>query len=110
MKKTLSALLIGILMLVSYVAGRKHKVPAGSAAAASGRRVLYWVDPMHPDYKSDHAGIAPDCGMELEPVYAEDVSAAIPATPVLPGAVNIDTEKQQLYGIRVAAVEKSSGM
>jgi len=34
------------------------------------RHVLYWVDPMHPDYKSDHPGVAPDCGMQLEPVYA----------------------------------------
>src|ERR1700757_2879771 len=109
MKKILIAGLIVLLMVASYFAGRHHGTTR-TAIAPSARPVLYWVDPMHPDYKSDHAGIAPDCGMELEPVYAEDVSAAIPATPVLPGAVNIDTEKQQLYGIRVAAVEKSSGM
>src|ERR1019366_4245315 len=28
-----------------------------------------WVDPMHPAYKSDRPGIAPDCGMKLQPVY-----------------------------------------
>jgi len=33
--------------------------------------VLYYVDPMHPAYKSDKPGIAPDCGMKLEPVYAD---------------------------------------
>jgi RND family efflux transporter MFP subunit len=41
-----------------------------SGASTGGRKILYWVDPMHPAYKSDHPGIAPDCGMKLEPVYA----------------------------------------
>jgi membrane fusion protein, copper/silver efflux system len=26
---------------------------------------------MHPAYKSDKPGTAPDCGMKLEPVYAD---------------------------------------
>jgi Cu(I)/Ag(I) efflux system membrane fusion protein len=33
--------------------------------------ILYYVDPMHPAYRSDKPGIAPDCGMELVPVYAD---------------------------------------
>jgi RND family efflux transporter MFP subunit len=36
------------------------------------RKILYWHDPMHPSYKSDKPGIAPDCGMRLEPVYADE--------------------------------------
>jgi Cu(I)/Ag(I) efflux system membrane fusion protein len=32
--------------------------------------VLYYVDPMHPGYRSEEPGKAPDCGMDLEPVYA----------------------------------------
>ena len=39
---------------------------------ANGRRILYYVDPMHPAYKSDKPGVAPDCGMTLEPVYADE--------------------------------------
>jgi RND family efflux transporter MFP subunit len=110
MKKILTALLIAILMFLSYVIGRKHQLPAGSTAATTGRHVLYWVDPMHPDYKSDHPGVAPDCGMQLEPVYAEPISASgSSATPIAPGLVGIDTERQQLYGIRVSPVERSSG-
>ena len=34
---------------------------------------------MHPAYKSDKPGIAPDCGMKLEPVYADGGAAAAPA-------------------------------
>ena len=109
MKKVLGGILIGLLMLVSYVAGKKHSHQAGSAAANSGRRVLYWVDPMHPDYKSDHPGVAPDCGMQLEPVYASIAVSGTSAAPIPPGMVGIDAERQQLFGIRVSTVERSSG-
>src|SRR5579872_2482159 len=48
-----------------------HRPPG----AHKGRTILYWVDPMHPAYKSDKPGIAPDCGMKLEPVYADGGNA-----------------------------------
>ena len=48
----------------------------GASQATDGRKVLYWVDPMHPSYKSDKPGIAPDCGMRLEPVYADQAGVA----------------------------------
>ncbi|MGV3519937.1 efflux RND transporter periplasmic adaptor subunit [Luteitalea sp.] len=47
---------------------------AGPATAE--RKVLYYVDPMHPSYKSDKPGTAPDCGMALEPVYADASATA----------------------------------
>ncbi len=111
MKKILSAVVIGLLMILSYTAGWHHKDKGRVATAtANDRRVLYWVDPMHPAYKSDRPGIAPDCGMELEPVYAEPVASTNGvALPVPPGAVGIDVDKQQLVGIRVAAVQKTPG-
>jgi RND family efflux transporter MFP subunit len=75
----------------------------------TGRHVLYYVDPMHPSYKSDKPGIAPDCGMRLVPVFAEDAGSA-PASSSLAqlpaGAVAIDVATQRLMGIRVAAVER----
>jgi RND family efflux transporter MFP subunit len=37
--------------------------------AEGGRKILYWYDPMHPSYRSDKPGIAPDCGMDLVPMY-----------------------------------------
>jgi len=64
---------------------------------------------MHPSYKSDKPGIAPDCGMPLVPVYAEDFGNAQPSSSLaeLPaGAVAIDAATQQRMGIRVAPVEK----
>ncbi len=66
------------------------------------RKILYWYDPMHPAYKSDKPGIAPDCGMDLVPKYAEDA----PASEAAPGAVRISSEKQQLIGVRTTTVER----
>ena len=80
---------------------------AGSAQAATGlqRKVLFWFDPMHPAYKSDKPGIAPDCGMQLVPKYAgeENDLAKMPA-----GTVMIALDKQQMIGVRTGKVAKQS--
>jgi RND family efflux transporter MFP subunit len=77
---------------------------------ASARRVLYYVDPMHPSYRADKPGTAPDCGMALVPVYAEDAgNSLIPSRDSMPGIVQIDPATQQLYGIRLAEVESDKG-
>ena len=50
-----------------------HQTSATQAAPAktAERKVLYWYDPMHPAYKSDQPGKAPDCGMDLVPKYED---------------------------------------
>ena len=107
MKKVLIAGLTGLLMIVSYALGTRHAQPVTDSATS--RRILYWVDPMHPDYKSDHPGTAPDCGMALEPVYADSVGSPSATVVAPPGAVTIDAVAQRLVGIRVATPEKTSG-
>jgi RND family efflux transporter MFP subunit len=66
---------IGLLVAIAaaFAGGYIYRAVKGNAAgtAAGGRKVLYWIDPMHPAYKSAKPGIAPDCGMKLEPVYAD---------------------------------------
>ncbi len=77
---------------------------APTAAAPPGeRKILYWYDPMHPQYRSDKAGKAPDCGMEMVPMYADEAAAQqnLPA-----GSVQISPQKQQLTGIRTAPVSR----
>src|SRR5260370_25965077 len=95
-----------VLGLITFVAGRYSAGP-GSGNHTAGKRVLYYVDPMHPSYTSDKPGIAPDCGMPLVPVYEGDDRAT--SVPLPGGAVSISPEKQQLIGIRVETVEKDSG-
>ncbi|MGI9103503.1 MAG: efflux RND transporter periplasmic adaptor subunit [Terriglobales bacterium] len=78
--------------------------PAATQAAAKGeRKILYWYDPMHPQYKSDKPGIAPDCGMELVPKYADEQSASM-----TPGSVMISADRQQLIGVRTAEVKREA--
>ncbi|MBL8207895.1 MAG: efflux RND transporter periplasmic adaptor subunit [Blastocatellia bacterium] len=70
---------------------------SATTATTAERKVLYWVDPMHPAYKSDKPGTAPDCGMDLVPVYEEGATtqANLPE-----GAFQISPEKQQLIGVQ----------
>ena len=68
------------------------------------RKIRYWVDPMHPEYKSDKPGTAPDCGMDLVPVYEDEGEEASTDGPAIPGAVKITPEKQQLIGVQTELV------
>jgi membrane fusion protein, copper/silver efflux system len=93
-----------------FLAGGGYR-QRGAGAATGPRKVLYHVDPMHPSFKSDKPGIAPDCGMRLEPVYEDEhEQTAEVRTPSSPSAVTVHVtpEKQQLIGVRVAAVERTA--
>src|SRR6516165_7746847 len=102
MKKVLVAILIVAAIAVSYTLGRRR--PQQELKAGGARRVLYYVDPMHPAYKSDKPGIAPDCGMPLEPVYGDEPgetsATTSPPAAAPPGTINLSSEKQQLIGVR----------
>ncbi|MDX2149319.1 MAG: efflux RND transporter periplasmic adaptor subunit [Bryobacteraceae bacterium] len=66
-------ILVVLLIAAAFAGGWWLGKGRGAAAPAEkgGRKILYWHDPMHPQYRSDKPGIAPDCGMQLEPVYAD---------------------------------------
>ena len=74
-----------------------------TTAQPAEKKVQYWVDPMHPAYKSDKPGKAPDCGMDLVPVYAEEPSTVKANLPE--GAFQITPEKQQLIGVQYGTAE-----
>ena len=67
---------------------------AGDIDPSTGKRVLYWHDPMVPGTKFDKAGKSPFMDMQLVPVYADDASGA--------GGVAIDPRLQQNLGVRTA--------
>ena len=104
MKSVAIALLVAAAFAGGYGYGRWYAKPA--VAAAGGAKVLYWVDPMHPWYKSNQPGVAPDCGMKLVAVYAGQESRY-----ERKGAVEISAEKQQLIGVEygTAAYENVTG-
>ena len=112
MKKVIYCVALLSLIGAAFLAGSLYSESADAQKKTSGRKVLYYVDPMHSAYKSDKPGIAPDCGMQLEPVYADSAPASgmdhdLSSQP--PGTIRISAEKQQSIGVRVTTVEKAAG-
>ncbi len=75
-----------------------HEGHKTAETGAPERKILYYVDPMNPQNRSDKPGKAPD-GMDLVPFYANE--AATEETPIVPGyvPVRINQERQQMMGI-----------
>src|SRR5215475_11343755 len=81
------------------------------AGVHEGRRILYYQDPMHPGYKSDKPGIAPDCGMQLVPVYADREAepkdeSALSST----GSVHITARQQRAIALDTETVTPTAGV
>lgn len=112
MNRVLHAIvLVGMIAGAFSVGSWYTQRATASSPAAGARKILYYVDPMHPAYRADKPGIAPDCGMELAPVY-EDGSMggrAGGASSEMRGTVRISSETKQLIGVRIAPAEKASG-
>ena len=68
--------------------------------------MLYYVDPMHPAYRSDRPGKAPDCGMELVPVYA-DGGPAQPAAMSAAG-VRLTPDQEQAVRLQTETVQEAA--
>jgi membrane fusion protein, copper/silver efflux system len=71
---------------------------AGSIDPATGKKILYWHDPMVPGQKFDKPGKSPFMDMQLVPVYADESSDE--------GTVTISSRVQQNLGVRTAEVTK----
>lgn len=57
------------------------------------KKIAYYKDPMHPWYTSDKPGVAPDCGMDLVPVYeGEGDIKGIKIDPVTVQNIGVKTE------------------
>lgn len=83
---------------------RTSAAPANPAAAvapggdASGRKILYWQDPMYPQHRFDKPGRSPFMNMELVPVYADQAASDEGGVKIAPGV-------QQRFGVRTAVVD-----
>ena len=94
---------LALSSLLGWYAAQTYKV-----SGAGTSNILYYSCPMHPKYTSYKPGDCPSCGMRLVPVYTEEkgsagdeVGASLP-----PGALSVSPEKQQIIGVRTAAVKK----
>ncbi len=109
-----AALAAGAALLgAGYVAGARHAptatvVPASSTFTSTssdridpktGRKVLYWHDPMVPNQHFDKPGKSPFMDMQLQPVYADEGGA---------DGIKVAASLQQNLGIRYATVRRVS--
>ena len=107
-RKTLQVLVIGAGVLAAaglgYWIGHRT-APIGALLSASsnkgtnqsGKRVLYWHDPMVPGQRFDKPGKSPFMNMDLVPVYADGEAAT---------GVSIDPVMAQNLGLRTAKVTR----
>src|SRR5947207_11095373 len=72
----------------------------GDIDPATGKKVLYWHDPMVPGQKFDKPGKSPFMDMQLVPMYADSDTNA--------GGVAISCRVQQNLGLRTAPVKQGA--
>jgi Cu(I)/Ag(I) efflux system membrane fusion protein len=82
-------------------AGPRSTAPlkAGDIDPATGKRVLYWHDPMVPGRRFDRPGRSPFMNMQLVPVYEGGDDQ---------GGVTVSARVQQNLGIRTAEVVRTT--
>ncbi len=90
---------IMLLLAIGFGLGRWWPGEADMAGASSGseRDILYWKAPMDPNYRRDKPGKSP-MGMDLVPVYADEVNGEDPAV------VAIDPTVVSNLGVRTETV------
>jgi len=104
------ALVLGVVILISAALWiLRDRDDAADATADnpvtgvvqddSGRRVLYWYDPMAPQERFDKPGKSPFMDMQLLPKYADEASDT---------RVQVAPSVQQNLGIRTEQVQKTS--
>ncbi|MBI1871291.1 MAG: efflux RND transporter periplasmic adaptor subunit [Chlamydiae bacterium] len=70
------------------------------------KKILYWTDPMMPDFKADKPGQSP-MGMDLVPVYEEEGGVMESGqVPMGYSSILLSPEKMQLVGVKTAQVKK----
>ena len=90
-----------VAITIAFFVGRSSiDSGAGTGGSADGsREILYWVAPMDPNYRRDEPGKSP-MGMDLVPVYADEVDNQ-------PGVVKIDPTVVNNLGVRTVTAERS---
>ncbi|GGI55674.1 efflux RND transporter periplasmic adaptor subunit [Oxalicibacterium solurbis] len=110
-KTAVAAFSAAALLLIGYKLGQSNQsmdmntdasMSKGNASVdpKTGRKVLYWHDPMVPGHRFDKPGKSPFMDMQLVPVYADEGAQD--------GGVRIDPSLQQNLGIRLATVRQES--
>jgi multidrug efflux pump subunit AcrA (membrane-fusion protein) len=110
MKRIIVIIVLAVSLAAGAFAGGTWWAHRSGATHASAYAATVYTCPMHPDYRSDHPGDCPMCGMRLTAVRADattggDAAAGAP----LHGSVQVNLERNQAIGVRVGIVGRSAG-
>lgn len=83
-----------------YWLGQQSHSPGGMSAAPSGRKILYWYDPMVPAEHYDNPNSLSSMGMKTVPKYAE-------VAPDIGSGVSVASSASQSLGMRIATAQMS---
>src|SRR5438067_75305 len=106
MKRIIAVIIIAVSVAVGLFAGGTWWAHRSGAAGGSGHAAPVYKCPMHPQYRSDHPGDCPICGMHLEPERGAGAAGGAAPRALPPGAVQVSPERQQAIGIRLGVVER----
>ena len=110
MKRIIAVTAVAVSLAAGSFAGGTWWAHRSGAAHASAHAATVYTCPMHPDYRSDHPGNCPICGMPLEAVRAGGATGGDVAARALPhGAVQVSPERQQAIGVRLGVVSRLAG-
>jgi Cu(I)/Ag(I) efflux system membrane fusion protein len=108
----LIAAALAIALVIVLFGKRQTNEIGGVTQDNSGRRVIAWIDPMYsqgPPHttRSNHPGIAADCGMRLVPLYADEASSEQRSASGVAGysTVSLPPASQQVIGVKLGKAE-----
>ena len=109
MKRIIAVTTVAVSLAAgSFAYGKWRTSRAGTARASAHAATLYSC-PMHPDYRSDHPGDCPICGMRLKAERGAAPGGDTSTRAISPGAVQVSPERQQAIGIRLGVVGQLAG-
>ena len=110
MKRIIAGAAVAVAVGTASFAGGTWWAQRSDVAQVSAHAANAYTCPMHPDYRSDHPGDCPICGMALEASPARGTTSGDTAPHALaPGAVQVSPERQHAIGIRVGVVRRLAG-
>ena len=110
MKRIIAATAIALSLAAGLLAGRTWWTHRAGATVVSAHAGTVYTCPMHPDYRSDHPGDCPICGMRLKADRASGTAGGAAAPRAFPdGAVHVSAERQQAIGVRLGVVSRVAG-
>ena len=107
MKRIIAITAVAVFLAAGAFAGGTLWAHRFGAPRPSADAATVYTCPMHPDYRSEHPGSCPICGMALEAVGAGAATGGNAAPLALPhGAVQVSPEQQQAIGVRLGIVNR----